>query len=383
MARGKGDAVKNYTYDPENLTLFDKNGSFNTFRSDKRNDAFQAELDRQFQRNERIATQDWELEIWNKNNEYNSPLEQLKRYKEAGINPNAMNGSSPVASSQLNSTPSSGRGTAPSHEFGDTMSLIGNLDSIANTSFSALKSVAEKKNIESQTNLNSQEYAYNNATFDERVNAANLEVKRISEDINKSISSQGVDKSQSELNYASSEQIRSGIPYIARKNEAEIDLMLEEAKLNRQKIENLKTEQSELKKTGQYERGLMNAQASYYQEQGNLAASNANVATATEDERIAKEQYESSLLKIKKEFSSSIGCPTDASEFGFFWYLHENDLFDQYVTEVQGAMSKEIAKRTVPIQKGFDSGGDLVRDVLFYLMLLGGKGKPPTVKGFR
>lgn len=51
--------------------------------------AEQAELSRDWQTEEREATQDWNLEQWNRENEYNSPAEQLKRAMEAGINPNS------------------------------------------------------------------------------------------------------------------------------------------------------------------------------------------------------------------------------------------------------------------------------------------------------
>lgn len=51
--------------------------------------AEEAEKSRDWQTLEREATQDWNLEQWNRENEYNSPAEQLKRAMEAGINPNS------------------------------------------------------------------------------------------------------------------------------------------------------------------------------------------------------------------------------------------------------------------------------------------------------
>ena len=47
----------------------------------------QAQLNRDFQTSEREAAQDFNLNMWNLNNEYNSPVEQMKRAKEAGVNP--------------------------------------------------------------------------------------------------------------------------------------------------------------------------------------------------------------------------------------------------------------------------------------------------------
>lgn len=45
---------------------------------------------REWQTKEREASQAWQLEQWNRQNVYNSPAEQLKRSREAGINPLAV-----------------------------------------------------------------------------------------------------------------------------------------------------------------------------------------------------------------------------------------------------------------------------------------------------
>ena len=72
--------------------------------------ADEAEKTRDWQTSEREATQDWNLEQWNRENEYNSPEQQLARAMAAGINPNAavqgISGSS--NSSHVQSSPQSG-----------------------------------------------------------------------------------------------------------------------------------------------------------------------------------------------------------------------------------------------------------------------------------
>ena len=71
--------------------------------------ANQAQLNRDFQRSERLASQEFNLDMWNKNNEYNSPAQQLERAKAAGINPNAaIAGMSPGSSSPVTTSPMSG-----------------------------------------------------------------------------------------------------------------------------------------------------------------------------------------------------------------------------------------------------------------------------------
>lgn len=71
--------------------------------------ARQAELNRNFQREERLATQEWNLEQWNRENEYNTPKNQLQRMLDAGINPNSgMNNISNVAPGSVRTSPMSG-----------------------------------------------------------------------------------------------------------------------------------------------------------------------------------------------------------------------------------------------------------------------------------
>lgn len=83
-------------------------GSAQQKRQNKFN-AEQAQLNRDFQTSEREATQQWNLEQWQRENEYNSPANQLARMKEAGINPNVAIGQlSNNESGSVRSTPQSG-----------------------------------------------------------------------------------------------------------------------------------------------------------------------------------------------------------------------------------------------------------------------------------
>lgn len=52
--------------------------------------AEEAALNRQFQHDETQLERQWSLDMWNMTNEYNSPIEQLKRGQAAGLNPNAI-----------------------------------------------------------------------------------------------------------------------------------------------------------------------------------------------------------------------------------------------------------------------------------------------------
>lgn len=72
--------------------------------------AEQAQLNRDYQTSERIAAQDWDEEMWNKNNEYNSASAQVQRMLQAGINPNTAfgNGYTSAEAAAPTTTPQSG-----------------------------------------------------------------------------------------------------------------------------------------------------------------------------------------------------------------------------------------------------------------------------------
>lgn len=81
-------------------------------RQQDRQNAFnaeQAQLNRDFQTQEREATQAWNLEQWNRENDYNSPKSQLDRLLQAGINPNsAFQSMSNVSPGSVRTSPQSG-----------------------------------------------------------------------------------------------------------------------------------------------------------------------------------------------------------------------------------------------------------------------------------
>lgn len=57
---------------------------------------------------------EWELEQWNRTNEYNSPEQQMQRFSEAGLNPNLIYGQgSPGLAGQLSTSAPSGNQSAP------------------------------------------------------------------------------------------------------------------------------------------------------------------------------------------------------------------------------------------------------------------------------
>lgn len=59
----------------------------------------------------------WQEKMWNMNNEYNKPINQMARYKEAGLNPHLIYGQGNSGNSAMPSAPKT---EAPQYNFADT-----------------------------------------------------------------------------------------------------------------------------------------------------------------------------------------------------------------------------------------------------------------------
>lgn len=95
---------------------------------DKAWQANQAQLNRNFQREERIASQEYNEKMWHMNNEYNSPANQIKLAQEAGINPGSLFGSASggfVSSQPVKTTASPGSMASAPGSIASTMLTSG------------------------------------------------------------------------------------------------------------------------------------------------------------------------------------------------------------------------------------------------------------------
>lgn len=148
----------------------------------------------EFNAAEAQKTRDWQEMMWNKNNEYNTPLAQVNRLQEAGLNPNLIYGNgtmqnvSPMASSgaQASSTPFNDSIAARHAKNFDAM-MRGLQTAITMQELKNKK--AEGDNIESNTNKNNAEAEeskqrkdnlatenkFNLETFDARIIAIDLQ----------------------------------------------------------------------------------------------------------------------------------------------------------------------------------------------------------------
>ena len=167
-------------------------GLFNLGQNDY--NSREANENRQFQREERLASQQFNLDMWNLNNKYNSPVEQLKRAQAAGINPNdAINGMQGATSTPVTTSPMPG----------NMASSSGSIASNLLTQDAVLKNlIQDAKGKEIQN------------SFAPVLN--DLAIEKAKEEIKATASKRGLDEQQAK-------QIEELLPLLKGKNTADIE----------------------------------------------------------------------------------------------------------------------------------------------------------------
>lgn len=120
--------------------------------------AEQAALNRIFQHQERLATQEYMTDMWNKSNEYNSIGAQLERGRSAGVSPSAIigGGYKSATASPMSSTPMSGS-MASSNSAGSLGSaLMGSLPNMLNSVGDTVKNLTDSFVARDMLGLNKQ-----------------------------------------------------------------------------------------------------------------------------------------------------------------------------------------------------------------------------------
>lgn len=139
--------------------------------------AHQAQLNRDFQHRERLESQAFNKEMWNLNNDYNSPVEQLKRAQAAGINPNSVidgirgGTAQPVTTSPMSGAMASSPGSIAN-------SIMTNDAVVANL-------LAQTKNTEADTANKSYELTWNKLSEPERLENLRQNNRKLSADVDK------------------------------------------------------------------------------------------------------------------------------------------------------------------------------------------------------
>ena len=270
--------------------------------ADRVYNAEQARLARDWSTSERLASQEFNLDMWNKNNEYNSPIEQLKRLKEAGINPNMLGSnpnesSSPVTtsagSSSMASNSSGASYVAPSmSQSANMLTALGNYQN----------QVAQSRNINIKSDWDSK-------TFEDRVKQVSESTKEI--------------QSRYKLNDEQTKQVAELNNWVAQKSKAELDLMLAQLNNEKQTLNLLKAQTD----TEKERKELVDAQTyTEISRDGLYEEQIAGQDIENERSELAKKQEE-----LKSKFSEITGIPYDSNDFQLAYYLWEQDKFEDYI----------------------------------------------------
>lgn len=271
-------------------------------KADQYFNAEQAQLNRDFQRQERLETQQFNIDMWNMNNEYNSPAEKLKRAEAAGINPNAVVGELGGASaSPVTSAPMSGS------QAQSTSSLA---SSVLTQDAMLSKLIAETNNIKADTKNKEYEYTWNTMTEKERLKQLRKQnVLLTNQAIKTSLESAGI-KINNDIALGTYE-------WFCKKSEEEINILTEQLNVLRNQALNI-AKDTEVK----------DSQISV-----NAATVDSLKADTDKTKEEAKEAYYSAdLKKYEVQVSNMLGAPLGSSEFEVLFSLWQNGQFDKFAT---------------------------------------------------
>lgn len=271
--------------------------------------AEQAQINRDFQTSERLAAQQYQLDMWNLSNQYNSPEGQLERAAKAGINLNDVIGKG----SQSYAQPMSSHGQA-----GATASFPN--DSLATallTNDAVLRNLyAQSRKTDSETALNNQQYSWNSLEQPQRYKMLLREYEKMGKEIEK---------------YDVDISVAKGMfDWYSKLSEEEIKIM--QQKLNNMRNENLeilqRIDESKSKEFLNYKQGLLAGEQAELADQQTYESIH---RVSLIDEQAVTQSLQNDLLTIEKNFSSVTGIPLGTSEFETMFNLwKKGQIWDFY-----------------------------------------------------
>ena len=197
-------------------------GSFFGNKSNRKQSAEAFERESKFAREERLAQQQWIEQMYEKNNSYNSPAAQMRRLKDAGLNPDLMysrgdvgNATAPEAPAQA---PTPRFNVIPANTYGQTAQIAADAGLKA---AQARLAESESKKTDTEESLLTADYLLRKA--------------RTESDIELNNSTIYVNHELGQLNHAEAE--------VAAKKLEEIDVAMSEA---RERINTMKAQQSQI-----------------------------------------------------------------------------------------------------------------------------------------
>lgn len=318
----------------------DSKDAWNTNQYNKQFARDEAEKNRQFQRDERLASQEFNLDMWHRNNEYNSPANQLKLMKEAGINPNSLKGNSFVSSSPVETSPMSGTPTAmPSDAsgafLGRSPAMLGSIGNIIN-------SVSTARKAETESALNQYSLDWNRLSESDRLKELKTNIKYQESHIN------GILK-KAHLDEMSAKEIEERTKWISRLNDAEL-------KLKMQSLTNLYNQNIEFIKNSEQQRKESESNIALNEQR--ISESEANVELSKRqgtyvESQTHKHESENLMLKLETQFADELGMPIGTSDEQFYFKLWKQGLLPKFIDEVRVPLERSAWKpRDYKVDRG-------------------------------
>lgn len=329
-------------------------------------DQFSKWQDWQYNTAERLAVQQWEEEMWNKQNEYNSPANQLRLAKEAGINPNAIfgNGNPFEPASGLSGSPMS----SPGSSFGGSSS--GLASSLLMQDANNINAFANARKAIADADISETEAKFSKETYNARVK----QVEGIAQKVFKELNMLDLDADIKQKTY----------DWFARKSDVELqqmstqlNTMRNEAIASGMQLDTIRLEQGKLV----YD--IAQSQANIE----NTIQDTANMAVQSEIL-----QSEAELKEMELKFSSITGVPVGTPEFNVLYTLWSqgkwSDLSDlslitaDDITDVgisrfirnkgeKGSPNRSLLNRVTSLDEGFLSGDEAESLGKSLLLILG------------
>lgn len=265
--------------------------------------AEQAAINRDYQTAEREAAQQFNIDMWNMNNAYNSPAAQLQRLKEAGISPAAMMGGhvQPFTPTAVTTNPQFG--SQASTDSGALASTILNSGAnIGKTTADMLKSLSEARATDYQTR-------YNKKTEAQRIELLDSELNKNKAQIEQWLADKG-------LKDVTADQLREVNRYIGQYKVAEI----------REKLAHINNMEQDSKLKAA-EVALTNEKVITEGAQRDLIGSQQNVL----DQQAKSEEQRYLQLKQETEFSKALGMPMDAPATAVMFRMKQQGCLDEYI----------------------------------------------------
>lgn len=266
--------------------------------------AREAERNREFQREEREAAQQFNIDMWNMNNEYNSLSSQVDRAVDAGFSPNAILEGGSQESSMVQTSPMAGAQSS----FQSSMSPV-----LAGLS----KTLAETDLIKQQARGQALSNSFDAQSMESRLKLIDKNVEGISTTIKKDLAEIGKTDIETKT-------LKKAFEYFADFQDVELDVRL--AELNKLRNENLKVVE-EIKNT---------------KKQGTLLDKQAQIA----DEQIESLSQDNELKSLEVEISQVTGIPVGTPESDAVLYMWATGSLPDYVRDVRTPLERSSWRPT-------------------------------------